>query len=588
MEQRSRMSKTYDEIIISKEQYNDLTDEILTRSHPLGNNVYEYTSPRYDSDLYQLLFNWHPDHFVEEPGVRPAIILGRRGAGKSSYLNNLSHKESVLAIAVRSWDVVDLVEKNVKSILQTQDVIDAEKVADIWHLVFLTLATKRAGELEISEPHIKAMLQNFPIKEIATKTVSIVIGEMLDFVKNSFIKNKNTNIDLSTIVSSLGMGHNTLHEWEASLSEFAKQLDSCIIIMIDNPERLDPSPRQGIDQGIEKAYAEISTARWQTYAGLLAQLAHFNEGKVGVQARYCVPAEQYFFLQDRSSARLKDFSSVQVLHWTSGEILSALAHRYMVYLQLYPNNREQSRYDYLLKIPIYTREGAFQFFKSVFESTIVNDRGLREDSVTYLLRHTQLLPRQIIVYVNEAISLALRENDQYNLTSLESRFLKQAIQSNEELCAIEIVDSYSSIFPEGNELMNSIASLPALSTIDEIKSMWSQVGAKKTLNKYAHVYPEVQAESDRFIRFLIEVGVIGRVINDTNGQADGYVNALFEYTMPQKMYLAGSDSVAMHPIFSKNCDKKNYAKLGDNKGVYPKGTEQGDVDKAPMRLRYVR
>ena len=106
----------------------------------------------------------------------------------------------------------------------------------------------------------------------------------------------------------------------------------------------------------EESYAESSRARWHAYSGLLTLLAHFNKGKVGIQVRYCVPAEQYFYLQERSSAILKDFANIQLLHWSSGDLLSSVAHRYMVCLQLHKKNRDESRYQELKKIGVSDHE----------------------------------------------------------------------------------------------------------------------------------------------------------------------------------------------------------------------------------------
>ncbi|MCU7919222.1 MAG: hypothetical protein KZQ95_12825 [Candidatus Thiodiazotropha sp. (ex Epidulcina cf. delphinae)] len=568
---------------MSDKQVEQLKEEVLTLGHPLGNKVFEYSDDRYDPHLYHLLFNWHPDHFHEDKGIRPSIILGRRGAGKSSYLNNLSHKKDVVAVPVKSWDAVDLIEKQVKLILNNQNSLDAEKVAHIWHLVFLTLATKALVRLAPSSEEIKAIVQNIPIKNFAAKAFIVIAKEMLEVLKNKYLQNNDTSFDLSTISDSIGLWCNSLSEWELILSGAAKNVGKVIIIMIDNPELLEPNA----DFDWERSYSEASKPRWHTYAGLLTLLAHFNEGKVGIQARYCVAAEQYFFLQERSSAILKDFSNIQVLHWSSGEILSALAHRYMVYLQLHPQNRNDKKYKNLKMVPIYSRNGAFEFFRMVFEEYVTNKREHTEKTITYLLRHTQLLPRQVILYTNKAIQIALQNDPMYDLTHLDSKLLRYAIETNEDLCAREIIDSYRPVFPEGRELMDTIDDIPLISLLEDLKRDWSKLGAKKVLNKYL-AFPGVTVEADRFIRFLVEVGVIGRVQSSGDLKNGDYVNAEYEYTLPQRLHVHSNDYIAIHPIFSNHASPQRYSDLDPYKGVYPKGTDlDAAIDKLAIKNKYI-
>jgi hypothetical protein len=572
----------YQELALSDYDRDELNAEVLSRNHPLGNDVFEYTNDHFNPQLYQLLFNFHPSHFQEDEGVRPAIILGRRGSGKSSYLNNLAHKEHIAAIPVNSWDIVDLIERQVSVILQSQESIDPEKVADIWHLVFLTLIARHIGSMDATRQSVRSLLANFPVRNIVSKSIEVVSTEVLDWLRTKHAENSNHVFNVNTIFYALNLGENSLSGFETALHKIARDCGKCIVLMIDNPEQL----HQDFHEKWESSYVDSNKARWKTYAGLLTLLSTFNEGKIALQARYCVPAEQYFFLRERSTAILKHLSKIQVLHWTSGEILSALAHRYMVYLQLHRGNRSGTRYQNLKKVEIYTRDGAFEFFRKVFEPKIKNSRGYEEDAITYLLRHTQLLPRQIIIYLNEAIHLALCEDPGYDLTQLESRFIKQAIHNKEGLLAVEVVDSYASVFPEGSDMMRAVAKLPVLTTVGDIKTRWAEYGAKKVLSKYSS-FPEVVVEADRFIRFLTEVGIIGRASLQTEPEAGSYASAAFEYTMPERLMFRDEDAVAVHPLFCSHCDQQQCAELDPYRAVYPKGTEPDDIDKRPLMRKFV-
>jgi hypothetical protein len=566
-----RKSDFYSEIEISSKEAKELKEEILTQQHPLGNYAFEFVSDRFNSSLFQMLFNWHPEQFHEDDGIRPSIILGRRGSGKSSYLNNLSHKEQVIAVPIKSWDVVNLVESQVKEILEDFQSLDSERVAEIWQLIFLTLATSAAVKAGLQTPELKKLLSNLPIENIAKATIPAIAAGVMNHFKSKYLNAANSTFSISLIFESMKLGYDTLDHWETAISDLAKSAHKYVILMIDNPELLDNRVNT-VEQAWADSYSESSKARWYTYAGLLRLLSQFNKGKVGVQIRYCVAAEQYFYLQDRSTANLKDFGDIQVLHWSSGDLLSSLAHRYMIFLQLSPQNRSNDRYETLRKFPIYTGSGAKEFFRFIFGETLENDRGYAEDVIAYLLRHTQLLPRQMILYVNAAMKGALTENKAHDLTKLDPQYIKTAIRENEQILAVEIIQSFASALPEGGELVNSLRGFPILANFGDLCKNWKKYGATKVLKKF-EAFPGITTDSDRFFKVLFEIGVLGRQDSSKNGE---YIEATYEYTLPLRLRADVGDTIVVHPLFSIYTDRTSHAAMGNKKGIYPRGTDIGD------------
>ena len=230
---------TYKELILTDEEKAEFLEEVLTREHFLGHYAYEYTNDRYNANLYQKLFNWHPDHFHESEGIRPSIILGRRGSGKSSYLNNLAHKDNVIPVAVKSWDAVDIVEEQINEILKHKPTLDPEKVADIWHLIFLSLATREVAKRQVSDSSFKEFIKNFPIENVAKVTLLNLVTDVMAIFKEKYLANKAKPFNVSIIFQSMGIGCDSLSSWESLLSNAAKKEGKYIIVMMDNPERLE-------------------------------------------------------------------------------------------------------------------------------------------------------------------------------------------------------------------------------------------------------------------------------------------------------------------------------------------------------------
>ncbi|WGL15903.1 hypothetical protein PVT68_14130 [Microbulbifer bruguierae] len=559
---------TYKEISLTEDQEEEFLEEILTREHFLGHVAYEHTNDKYNPTLYQKLFNWHPEHFHEEEGVRPSIILGRRGSGKSSYLNNLSHKENVIAISLKSWEALEVIETQIHEILEGgRFLIEAEKVSEIWRLIFLTIATKEIAKYRISDENLKEIIKKFPVKDFAKITLPNLILDIMSIFRTKYLSKQNLNVDI--VLQSMGIGCESLDRWETLISKAAKGIGKYIIIMIDNPEKLEPD-----DELLDASYSDQTRARRMAYTGLLTLLAHFNRGKVGLQIRYCVPAEQYSYLKERSNAILKDYANIRLLQWSSGDLLSSVAHRYMVCLQLHKNNRDEERYKELKEIKIYTREGAYKFFNTILTGSLVNDRNFEEDPVGYLLRHTQLLPRQLLVYLNCAIKMAILDDPTTDLTRLNCKYIKLAIKSRERFLAQEIIDSYQMAFPEGQAMFEKLINFPIICRLQEIQNYWTSYNAKGIL-KDAIVYPQVSSGFNRFFNFLIETGILGVAIKYS--ETNKYVNTEYEYTVPNKLTAQSEEVVAVHPIFSCITCKSSHEKLGRHTAIYPKGSSIDDI-----------
>jgi hypothetical protein len=380
------------------------------------------------------------------------------------------------------------------------------------------------------------------------------------------------------------LGFDSLGSWEAMLSTAARRQGKYIILMIDNPERLD-NQVAGVEEEWAQAWSQSTSARWHTYAGLLCLLGHFHESKIGVQVRYCVAAEQYFYLQERSSAKLKDFEGIQLIHWSSGDLLSALAHRYMVYLQLHPERRDEDKYRELLSIEIYTRDGALRFFEQLFEGVISNGRSHTEQPTQYMLRHTQLLPRQLIVYLNETMRRTLSENPKAKLTTLSAENLKRAIEAKEQLLAEEVIDSYRDRFPEAKAVISSLQNFPIFASHEAYKKSWKKFGAAAALKEYGH-FPQVDVSGKRMMRLLFEVGVLGKALNTP--RKNGYVNAEYEYTLPLELHVNPKEKLAVHPLFSRYSLPDTHAELDPAKGVYPRGCDVEEVlDREAIAGKYI-
>ena len=78
------------------------------------------------------------------------------------------------------------------------------------------------------------------------------------------------------------------------------------------------------------------------------------------------------------------------------------------------------------------------------------------------------------------------------------------------------------------------------------------------------------------LNMLIEIGVIGRVIRET----DRYIEGRFEYNAPHHLVVSSDDRLCLHPVFSEVFAAKKPEVGPETRAIYPFGT---DIDEPEFR-----
>src|SRR5690349_4386584 len=94
----------------------------------------------------------------------------------------------------------------------------------------------------------------------------------------------------------------------------------------------------------------------------------------------------------------KDFANSQILHWSSMELLELAAVRFATFLR----RRNVALYERLIDhMNFHDRRAIREFWLRFVPPHVISQTGLQEDTLAYIMRHTQLLPRHIIKYAGE-------------------------------------------------------------------------------------------------------------------------------------------------------------------------------------------
>ena len=292
--------------------------------------------------------------------------------------------------------------------------------------------------------------------------------------------------------------------------------------------------------------------------GLLKCAGSMNNPRDVVDIRLCLPTELAGRVVEISSNPIKDFNREVKLEWTAKELISIGAQRLVYFIGLYYPDfiRGKSPLDEL------TRDEAQMLFRVVLPEKIANHRGLQENPVSYILRHTQLLPRHFLMMLN---SIFKRTNTTQTLNPfpIKEEKIIYGIRQVEERIVKEIFGAFRMIYPSAEEVCKRC--LPQLGHVFSVGAL------RQVYNRFG----KAVFHGDEYFAFqqmLIEIGAIGRVI--PGAESDLYIKGKFKYTVGHDLTINYEDHLCTHPLFYGiySSDGKQ------ERPVYPDGSGLDDQD----------
>jgi hypothetical protein len=176
-----------------------------------------------------------------------------------------------------------------------------------------------------------------------------------------------------------------------------------------------------------------------------------------------------------------------------------------------------------------------ELWNPYFGKEIQNIRGVNESTFPYILRHTQLRPRQLVIICNKLFN-ASKEND--FLINKDSQFIKSAIKEEEQLLAIEVINSYKKVY--GN-ISNILDALTGMSVMFKGKEL------DRVANRTRSQWQSMEYSPYNFRALVAELGIIGRVRK--YDEKSGIISADFEFFQNNRLALNESDDCVFHPLF---------------------------------------
>lgn len=500
----------------------------------------------YDKEVGNTLFE-RDNKLHQEMKRNPSIIVGRRGSGKTAYLNGLHYdKQYAYVIPFKTLKPFEAIVQGIQANSAPSTLV--ESVAEQWRCALLTMIFAEVlrrneaarGTLTKTGNYLHKIGVRLPIDN-----KSAGASETIWQIANTLSRRQISKETAETAHATEVFGSPTFEDADEEITSYLLHRKERAIVLIDS---LDDYP-----------LADASANR--AISGLLKCVGMFNRPDRPYHVRFCLPAELYPEFVKLSSNPSKDFEREILLNWHSRELLYVIAQRIKLYYCLY----DREVYQKIREIPYDNRTDARTIVHTCLPERIQNAYGRMEATLTYLFRHTQLLPRQALELLNNVLKRAF-EGDKIVWPLAES-YVVDGIAQIERRLAMQIFSAFNFRHQTAQDVCERcIPELESVFTVQELEAVFRRYG------RPAFGYDD----HHEFRKMLIETGVLG-VVNDETG-TDEYIEGVFEYSAPQQLPVGHSDMFCIHPIFSGVFRCKKPADLNRLKPIYPYGTDVNTKD----------
>lgn len=477
---------------------------------------------------------------------RPSVIIGRKGSGKTAYLRSV-YLDSTYAYVIKPNPAKAFIKVMGALDAKESETAFAELIAELWEkLFYCALFAKLIAEKAVSGEDLSQLqgyLASIGVRDRCTPDDILwtIVETITDASPGSAL-----GILLKTFMNVASVTGANFDECSDIADSALSRSNKKAVILIDS---LDD-------------YYSIDAQNFRfALKGLFKCVGEFNKAGRLFDVRLCLPAELYHIFSEISVNPAKDFSRNVAIQWRAKELVCIAAQRLVLYLKNYYPDFYSPFYH--LKCEDY--KDALHLFHAVFPETIENSIGIKEKTLFYILRHTQLLPRHFIKHLN-AIFAYQRRSDQNFFPKMPAKAIQEGVRSNDDNLCKEIFSAFSYRYPTAGKVCNDcIPELPFCFSHGELQKVFNSRGKKAMGNNDFY----------EFKKMLIEIGAVGQVIGN---KTEKYIKGVFEYTLPHHLFTSTKDELCLHPAFIKVfCARRELCRDGIMRSVYPYGTDVDDV-----------
>lgn len=513
-------------------------DNLFTTQNPLGPIA---VSDRESTSVLRALYDTRVDLHLQSKHNPPTFIVGRRGSGKTALLLSREFDPENLVIRLSAQGAFSRM-RSATNLIGSQMILTVEGVADLWELLlWAPIVTRLVAERQDADPE-RALQLLWEETGAVRRDIAGSAGPddaALDFVMTRLIehiKQSDNTLSLEHVKKDFRLAKRTWDEVIDAAKEVLNSRRTPVFVLIDSLENIG-----GHLENIE-----------DTLQGLFHLIGRLGlwAGDLPFRIQCCFPSELWPELDKVSANPMKDFSGRMVLRWNWTDLLKAVGTRLRTFLAL--------RYPEALRgIPADDYE---MLLDKVITPSLRNLAGAPERTIAYVLRHTQLLPRQVLYIFNEALHRAIVESTGPPVVR-PAHIVESVCEAEATLCA-EVFSAHRYRYPEAKKVAGRlIPYLPFRFDDGYLHKMCNRAAIKAD---FGLDYREVR-------EMFTDVGILGRYLSET----DRYLRAEFAYAVQGQLMLSPDEEYCLHPLFVRQYNSKDArpARRAD-KSVYPFGTPE--------------
>jgi hypothetical protein len=522
--------------------------ETLTRTAPLGPSDAAQIS---DTEVAAQLFDPHNKSFNTLIRRDVALLLGRRGSGKTAllnsykyrpYLDGFGHPDNadphgdfrayhfvIEVIAYKQFDEMQ------RLVMRDPGFRPVEALVEDWQTLVLDYFFARlidesenvSGGAEQLES-LRRYLDQEEADDYRQQVRRQVWGTSLFAKIRAFLLGHRGDEGPAYITTKMAL--------DAAVA-YLEAVKKRAVIVFDSMDEYETSNK----------------ALTRCLGALIRFISHFNAAQDRVKIKLGLPLEIFPEVQRASANALKDLPNVDQLRWTAVELQQIAAHRFRLFLQLY----EPAQARALGAFDLNRRDDVRRFWSRFLPDRQVNRYGGEEEAMTYVLRHTQLLPRQFLMIIQRIIVTSAGSSNSYGLCSGDA--VREAITETEPLIANEILSAFSNLYPHAEVLCRPVfANFPTVFSYDELEAKFRRRARSIAQQK------DPDFDMSQFGEMLVRMGIVGV----GQGETDRYYSGLFGYDALSPTNIGEGQELCLHPIFSKHFSAGANAK---KKAIIPQG-----------------
>ena len=468
-----------------------------------------------ESELLTLKSEYSKLYFDESPFNSAALdtdtylIIGRRGSGKTALSQYFSFQKSIsdpIYIDVDEPAVYQKVLSDLSGHASELREIAIPRLVKVWEYIIWCIVYENTKEHS-------ALIVAACDKTCSDRSVSRVIGNLIAKLCATFRESS------EEVENQMESALNGVHHGPAREEVLRVAQNRPIIIAIDTLEKYDTTHH--LLMNAMAALIECAKTFSAAYSGHGIHIKLFVAGEV-------FPHLKEEVLQNPS----KSVRHPVYLFWRPKDLLRLISWRFYRYLDDRGLLLNESKGHIDWEDPHRVME---KVWTPYFGKDLVNGRGLQERTFAYVLRHTQMRPRQLILLCN---AIASRAAAGRRFPRFSDEDIREAVRQTEGELASEIINSFSSAYPNVASILEALMRCPMIFQGNELDRR-----AKET----ASSWPPGTYSLAGFRKLVAEIGVVGRVRR--SHESAGYIDADFEYAMRDRLSLTYRDDCVIHPMF---------------------------------------